>query len=417
MVSNCGSNYDGALGDSSGREYSVQPWYSRPWNCVLRFPDAQIRSTISRLAIDAANNNNIGYDWGGSSMGVQLAKVGYEPSKITVKCGADCSGSTSYIINAAGHLCNNSKLASYPKNSTRTMRSSLQSIGFILLTDSKYLTSDKYLLEGDVLLNDNHHVCINVGNGVSASSDTSWGGGSSNQLYQTQYTREDGIIREFAYLDKKNEISLKKSKQRVSIINYTAMLQTMTDSFGLLSGGSSEEGMINVSTGGTGAPLKGRSGNMLTVKKTIAIPSNVRSYLHSGDDCTDYSYWSRKLGWTQGKVAKVWRDMGQPHDSRHIGLLGGHLTIAMKDTFGAAGDLVQIYCDSGLKFSAVLVDIKGSDANSRWGHPKGNDVSPCEWYIWTANDSVNSVQGFPGIGDWKGKKVVKVENYGSWLNG
>jgi hypothetical protein len=426
MVSNCGKDYDGKPGDSSGKEYAVKPWYKHSagyWVYCLRHPDATIRATIARLAIDAANNDNIGYIWGGSSMGTELAKVGYEPSRITNKCGSDCSGSTSYIVNAAGHLCNDSKLSSFSKHATGGLKDALVSAGFGCLTDRKYLTSDQYLLAGDILVIPNHHACINVGDGVSATSDTNWqatatnSSGTTGVLYTSSYTREDGIVREYSYLDDDYKYSLQKSKLKVSIINYTSMLQNLADVFGVsTSGAITVDSSSDTTIGGTSGDLAGRSGKSLSVKKTITIPDNVRTYLHNKDDCTSYSYWCHKLGWTQGKVAKVWIDNGQPHDSRNIGTLGGHLTIAMKETFGDCGDLVKVTCTDGTSFTAVLVDIKGSDATSRYGHVKGNDVSPCEWYVYTGQDTVNTTSTFKGIGDWAGKKVCKVENYGSWLD-
>ena len=42
------------------------------------------------------------------------------------------------------------------------MRKAFANAGFEELTDSKYLTSDKYLLPGDVLLYEGHHVAMNL---------------------------------------------------------------------------------------------------------------------------------------------------------------------------------------------------------------------------------------------------------------
>ena len=49
MISNCGKDernqYSGGqAGDQTGAEYVVINWYSRPWNCVLRHPNAAVRA-------------------------------------------------------------------------------------------------------------------------------------------------------------------------------------------------------------------------------------------------------------------------------------------------------------------------------------------------------------------------------------
>ena len=45
---------------------------------------------------------------------------------------------------------------------SRNMKSRFVAAGFRALTDSKYLTSGKYLLPGDILLYENHHAAANV---------------------------------------------------------------------------------------------------------------------------------------------------------------------------------------------------------------------------------------------------------------
>lgn len=180
MISNCGKDERGAYsggvaGDQTGGEYAVINWYSRPWDCVLRYPDASVRSEIAKLARAAANNNNIGYDQNERmSFWNQLSLVGYNPASITVPCEADCSSSTAAIVKAVGYRLNISGLKNVSAAlSTYGMRSAFRNAGFVVLTDSKYLTSPMYLLAGDILLNDSSHVAINLDNGGYA--DTSFG--------------------------------------------------------------------------------------------------------------------------------------------------------------------------------------------------------------------------------------------------
>ena len=45
------------------------------------------------------------------------------------------------------------------------MRDAFRRAGFTVLTDQKYLTSERYLEYGDILLNDVHHTAVYVGDG------------------------------------------------------------------------------------------------------------------------------------------------------------------------------------------------------------------------------------------------------------
>ena len=186
MISNCGKDergqYSGGrAGDQTGGEYAVINWYNRPWNCVLRHPNASVRSEIARLARSAANNNNIGYDqYERLTFWNELTKVGYDPAQIRTPCEADCSSSTCAVVKAAGFQLKNSQLMSVSTSlTTHGMRGAFKAFGFDVLTDPKYLTSPMYLLAGDILLNDQSHVAINLDNGGYA--DKNYGNTSSNQ--------------------------------------------------------------------------------------------------------------------------------------------------------------------------------------------------------------------------------------------
>lgn len=182
MIANCGHDErgqyrNGAAGDQTGEEYYVRPWYNGGgygWDCVLRYPDLQKALVIAQVSRDAANNNNIGYDQNQrTSFYSQLSSnaVGWQPSKITTPCEADCSSSTCACIVAAGHLTGDVNLQQVnPNNSTHYMRADLTNHGFQLLTDSRYRSSDAYLLPGDILLRDQHHTAVNLDSGASSGS-------------------------------------------------------------------------------------------------------------------------------------------------------------------------------------------------------------------------------------------------------
>lgn len=169
MISNCGHDENGKYtggkaGDQTGGEYAVINWYNRPWACVLRYPDINVGLKIAEISKDAALNDNVGYDQGQRLTYYNcLREVNWDSAKIITACESDCSASTSANIIAAGNLLGISKLKSIsPSNTTSTLRKALVAAGFDLLTDSKYLTSDKYLLPGDILLYDGHHVAVDL---------------------------------------------------------------------------------------------------------------------------------------------------------------------------------------------------------------------------------------------------------------
>ena len=173
-----GSYTGGQAGDQTGKEWQMRSWYNRPWSCVLRYPDQKVALKNALLAIDAALNDKVGYDQSQNRTYLaQLKALGWEPSKITVACEADCSAGVCANVTAAGHLLGIPALQNHTGTYTGNMRSALTKAGFQLLTDSKYLTGGDYLLPGDILLNDGHHTATNVTLGVKVKS--SWNPGTA----------------------------------------------------------------------------------------------------------------------------------------------------------------------------------------------------------------------------------------------
>lgn len=178
-ISNSGSdengNYkNGQAGDQTGREWQIRDWYNRPWNCVLRHPLAEVRACIATLAVKAAENDNIGYDQNQrDTYGQALAKADYDPSKITSKVESDCSKGVIDNVKATGQILGIPELQKIDATYTGNMRHGFNQAGFIVLTDSKYLTVSDYLMAGDILLNDAHHTATVVTNGPKATATIS----------------------------------------------------------------------------------------------------------------------------------------------------------------------------------------------------------------------------------------------------
>ena len=163
----------GAAGDQTGHEWELKKWYSRPWTHVFRYEkDPAVGMKLAELGCAAALNNNIGYDqYQRTTYWKQLQAVGYDPAKITVKCEEDCSAGTAANVKAAGYLLGIKALQDVSSSMTsRNTVSQLKAAGFTVLTASKYTAGTSYLLPGDILLYENHHVAINVTKGKKAES-------------------------------------------------------------------------------------------------------------------------------------------------------------------------------------------------------------------------------------------------------
>lgn len=170
-ISNCGKDEYGGIrggkaGDQSGKEWWIINWYNQGWQCILRHPDRRVREYLAELAIEAAKNDNVGYDQSQNrTYWAELQKVGYWPKKITTPCEADCSAGVIANAMAVGHLLNIDALKNINATYTGNMRSGFRAAGFQVLTDSKYLTSGNYLMPGDIILNDAQHTATNIGYG------------------------------------------------------------------------------------------------------------------------------------------------------------------------------------------------------------------------------------------------------------
>lgn len=177
MISNCGHDENGRYsggqaGDQTDGEWQIQEWYNRPWNVVLRHPDNNIGAMIAELAIEAANNPNIGYDQNQrTSFYWNLKGVDWRPSRITTPCETDCSAGVAALVIATGHLMGDKNLQGIsPDIYTGNERAALVSTGFEALTDEIYRTSARYLLPGDILLLEGHHTAINLDTGIYAET-------------------------------------------------------------------------------------------------------------------------------------------------------------------------------------------------------------------------------------------------------
>lgn len=165
----------GSAGDQTGKEVCIRTWYSKPWHFILRCKDSKKAEKMALTCEQGCANKNIGYDQNQrNTLNTQAKKVNYNLSKITTPCETDCSAFMTVCAQAAG--------INVPYNGTNapttsTMKNAFVKTGlFDVLTDSKYLTSDKYLKRGDILVKAGSHTAMALenGSGVSTNKTTAY---------------------------------------------------------------------------------------------------------------------------------------------------------------------------------------------------------------------------------------------------
>lgn len=160
----------GALGDNNGKEVCIRKWYNHKWNCLLRCDDENKAELMARTCEKGCANNNVGYDQNNrNTLEKQAILVGYDLSKIGVRCATDCSAFMSTCARSAGiPILNHNGNA--PTTSTM-VKDFVNSGFFTAYRDSKYLTSDKYLKRGDILVKEGSHTVMVLDNGASIQID------------------------------------------------------------------------------------------------------------------------------------------------------------------------------------------------------------------------------------------------------
>lgn len=162
----------GQAGDQNGKEVYTREWYKASWNVLLRCKDSAMAEKMAIACEQACANDNIGYDQNQrNSLHTEAKKVGYDLSKVAVKCESDCSSFMCICAIAAG-IPESALYQGGNMRTTRNIRSAFKATGkFEILTDSKYLTSDTYLKRGDILVNEGSHTVMVLGNGAQATRE------------------------------------------------------------------------------------------------------------------------------------------------------------------------------------------------------------------------------------------------------
>ena len=160
----------GSTGDQTGKELCTRSWYNKGWNVLLRPKSSTLAEKSAKACEAGCANSKIGYDQSQrNTLNTRAKAVGYDLSKIATGCECDCSSFMHVCAIAGGANL------SYGSNgyTTSTMAAALVASGdYEKLTDSKYLTSDKYLKRGDILVKEGSHTVMALENGSMAEAVT-----------------------------------------------------------------------------------------------------------------------------------------------------------------------------------------------------------------------------------------------------
>jgi len=157
---------NGEAGDQTGKEVCIRNWYSSNWSYVLRCKDKNKAEIMAKACEAACNNPYIGYDQNERNNLYKVAKVyNFKLESIKILCECDCSSLMAVCAECAGIKVY--KTTNAP--TTATMKDSFSSTGlFEVLSDTRYLNTDSYLMRGDILVKSGHTVMV-LGNGSCLS--------------------------------------------------------------------------------------------------------------------------------------------------------------------------------------------------------------------------------------------------------
>lgn len=157
----------GAAGDQTGKELCTRDWYSKGWNVLLRPLRSDLAEKSAAAMESACRNELIGYDQSGRNTLYEKAKsVNFLLAAVQRACECDCS-SLVHVCAIAGGA--NLTYGSNGFTTSTMVRAFVASGDYMKITDSKYLTSDKYLQRGDILVKEGSHTAMVLTNGAAAS--------------------------------------------------------------------------------------------------------------------------------------------------------------------------------------------------------------------------------------------------------
>ena len=158
---------NGVAGDQTGKEVKVGEWYNFGQTHVIRPKNEVDGASIADAAIAIAENDCVGYDQNQrTTLYDELKKLDWDYNKLTIKCETDCSAFAAVCCNVAGIPISKNV---YSGNIVDACKKTGK---FTILTDKKYLSSDDYLKEGDILVAPGHHVIVVCQDGSKVKNES-----------------------------------------------------------------------------------------------------------------------------------------------------------------------------------------------------------------------------------------------------
>lgn len=158
---------NGAKGDQSKKEVCVRSWYSQQWDFMAIHPSASVREKHAAMCEVVCANDFIGYGQADrNTLHARAKEVNFDYSKIKTPCNCDCSSLQNSLAVASGAAG-----ATYGSNgwTTSVMKTYLKQAGYIIITDSKYLSSENYCVRGAIYVKSSAHTVCGLDNGSKAA--------------------------------------------------------------------------------------------------------------------------------------------------------------------------------------------------------------------------------------------------------
>lgn len=152
----------GKAGDQTGKEVKIAPWYNFGQDVIIRFKSRKLAKEAAACMKWLCKTDYVGYNQAPgkrTSAYTALKKLKWKYKKLRTKSETDCSQLIATVLNCIGIKVN-------PNIWTGNMAAALKATGkFEFLSQARYLTSDRYLKTGDIILNQSSHVIMALEDG------------------------------------------------------------------------------------------------------------------------------------------------------------------------------------------------------------------------------------------------------------